>query len=145
MIDADTCPCVPVSWGELIDKITILEIKRERIDDSAAQANVGRELDALRAVAGMILTDPATGPFIARLRAVNAELWDIEDEIRGKEAAEDFGDRFVDLARSVYRLNDRRAAIKRGINVQLGSALVEEKSYMAPQVADARRAEPRMC
>ena len=145
MIHADSCPCVPVSWGELIDKITILEIKRERIAGSAAQANVARELSALQAVAGKILAVTEIEQAVARLRAVNADLWDIEDDIRGKEAAGDFGECFVELARSVYRLNDRRAAIKRDINAQLGSELVEEKSYTAALVADSERAEPRTC
>lgn len=121
---------VPVSWGELLDKITILDIKSERIADAAKLANVRNELAALKAVVD------AAGPLpeghaalTGDLRRVNAELWDIEDEIRDCERRRDFGPRFVELARAVYHSNDRRAAIKRRLNDLLGSELVEEKSY----------------
>lgn len=121
---------VPVSHGELIDKMTILEIKSERIADAAKRANVRTELDLLNATwAG----DPASGIDIAqersRLRAVNEALWDIEDRIRLKEKAQAFDAEFIELARSVYVRNDERAAIKREINTRLGSTLIEEKSY----------------
>jgi hypothetical protein len=120
-------PEVPVSWGELIDKITILEIKAERLTDPAALANVRRELAALAPHA------PAADARLPALRAalseVNAALWDIEDRIREKEAVADFGADFVELARAVYRQNDRRAALKRQISLALGSDLIEEKSY----------------
>lgn len=121
---------VPVSWGELLDKIAILEIKQERLTDAAKLANVRAELTALMAVRddGDGLPDEA-GPVIAELRSVNTQLWDIEDAIRLCEAAGDFGDRFVALARSVYFTNDRRAALKRALNTLLDSELVEEKSY----------------
>jgi hypothetical protein len=121
---------VPVSFGELIDKITILEIKSERIEDAAKLANVGRELDALNAV---WTASPVAGTDIAALRAdlkaVNERLWSIEDDIRMKEAAQAFDAGFIQLARSVYFENDERARIKREINTALGSSLVEEKSY----------------
>ncbi|MDR2013760.1 MAG: DUF6165 family protein [Rhodanobacter sp.] len=121
---------VPVSCGELIDKITILEIKSERIGDPAKRANVRTELDLLNATwtsAAASHTD-ISGEW-ARLRAVNEALWDIEDRIRLKEKARAFDAEFIELARSVYFRNDERAAIKREINEKLGSALVEEKSY----------------
>ncbi len=120
----------PVSWGELLDKYTILVIKSERLADPAQAANVRRELEALgplraRAVAG--------SPEVARcetdLQNVNTALWEVEDAIRDCERGQDFGPRFVALARSVYRHNDQRAQIKREINQLLGSGLVEEKSY----------------
>jgi hypothetical protein len=123
-------PMAPVSWGELIDKITILEIKARRIADPAKRANVARELAALvaaRDVGGAL--PPAIAPLADELRAVNEALWEIEDAIRDCEAAGDFSAKFVDLARRVYKTNDRRAALKRGINAALGSDLVEEKSY----------------
>lgn len=121
---------VPVSWGELLDKITILEIKSERIADQAKRANVGRELEALNRVVEEAGSLPeAARPVIDDLRAVNAALWDIEDEIRDCERGKDFGPRFVELARAVYHTNDRRAAFKRQLNDLLGSELVEEKSY----------------
>jgi hypothetical protein len=118
-------PSVPVSWGELLDKITILEIKRARIHDGAARRNVEKELDLLMRIAGGAL---ALGP-LDRLRRINQALWDIEDAIRAEDARGVFGPDFVRLARAVYRHNDERAAIKREINALLGSDLVEEKSY----------------
>ncbi len=121
---------VPVSVGELLDKIAILEIKAERITDPAKRANVLRELEVLREVwdasplAGLDLADLRRA-----LREVNERLWDIEDAIRDKERLGDFGAAFIELARSVYLHNDERARIKREINRLTGSALVEEKSY----------------
>ncbi|MGE0827744.1 MAG: DUF6165 family protein [Hyphomonadaceae bacterium] len=125
---------VPTSLGELLDKIAILEIKAERIVDPAKRANVETELTELNATYAGIpelnadararLADP-----IARLKAVNQRLWDIEDDIRLCEKAGDFGQRFIVLARSVYKENDERARVKREINVAFGSRLVEEKSY----------------
>jgi hypothetical protein len=121
---------VPISYGELIDKITILEIKSERIADPGKLANVRAELDLLNATWG---ADPASHADIAQergaLRRVNEALWDIEDHIRLKEKAKAFDGEFVELARSVYIRNDERAEIKRAINAKLGSTLVEEKSY----------------
>jgi hypothetical protein len=121
---------VPVSFGELIDKITILEIKAAHIRDAAKLANVRTELDALNqtwssnAASRTDISD-ARG----RLKKVNEVLWDIEDRIRLKEKAQAFDAEFIELARSVYFRNDERAAVKREINQALGSRLVEEKSY----------------
>lgn len=120
----------PVSYGELIDKITILEIKSRRIGDAAKLANVRHELDLLNATWGnseAARTD--IGAERAQLLAVNEALWDIEDKLRLKERAQAFDDEFIALARAVYFRNDERAAFKRAINLKLGSTLVEEKSY----------------
>ncbi len=120
---------VPVSVGELLDKIAILRIKSERIVDPAKLANIRRELTALDAVARAVPGGPALDALVADLKAVNESLWDIEDDIRAHDARGDFGPGFVRLAQAVYRTNDRRAALKREINRLTGSALVEEKSY----------------
>jgi|SRR6185369_4851312 hypothetical protein len=121
---------VPVSHGELIDKITILEIKAAHIRDAAKLANVRAELDLLNATwSGDIASRTDIAAERAGLKAVNEALWDIEDRIRLKERAQAFDAEFVELARSVYFRNDERAAIKRRINLKLGSQLVEEKSY----------------
>ena len=121
---------VPVSYGELIDKITILEIKSTQMTDPAKLANVRNELDQLNATWA---AHPASATDIAgeraRLLAVNETLWDIEDRIRLKEKAQAFDQEFIELARAVYFRNDERAAVKREINLKLGSQLVEEKSY----------------
>lgn len=122
-------PLAPVSWGELLDKITILEIKAVRISDPAARANVDRELVLLRSVAEPVLPQPGLAALIDSLRRVNLELWQIEDDIRAKEAAARFDAEFIALARSVYLKNDRRAALKRDINSLLRSELVEEKHH----------------
>ncbi|MCC6827549.1 MAG: hypothetical protein IT550_04900 [Novosphingobium sp.] len=127
-----TAPLVPAAWGEVIDKITILEIKNARIADAAALANVRRELDALNVVAAGLDLTPELAEARDGLRAVNAALWDIEDAIRAHEQRQDFGAGFIALARAVYQRNDARAALKRRINVLSGSALVEEKSYHPP-------------
>lgn len=121
---------VPVSWGELLDKITILQIKAERIADPAKRDNVERELVALnQVVADTGALPTGAEPLIQQLRSVNESLWDIEDEIRDCERDKDFGKRFIELARAVYHTNDQRAAFKRQLNDLLGSELVEEKSY----------------
>jgi hypothetical protein len=120
---------VPVSWGELIDKITILEIKLDRIERPDAVANVTREHALLAAAAQPVQRIAGIEQLHARLKEVNVALWEIEDAIREEEAAGRFGSRFVELARAVYTTNDRRAAIKREVNDLLGSELVEEKSY----------------
>jgi hypothetical protein len=121
---------VPVSFGELLDKISILQIKSERMSDEAKLANVRRELSALEKT---WMAHPAAGKDVALLRAdlkaVNERLWDIEDEVRLKERAQAFDEDFVRLARSVYLENDERARIKKAINLALGSSYVEEKSY----------------
>jgi len=125
-----TQPEIPVSWGELIDKITILEIKSCRIVSTQAVANVRLELALLNERASAALRQKAdVAALKAQLTEVNEALWDIEDQIRDKEAACDFGAEFIELARAVYKTNDRRAAIKREINKALQSKLVEEKSY----------------
>jgi hypothetical protein len=121
---------VPVSPGELLDKITILRIKAERISDATKLANVRHELALLEQTWRTAVPDerhPQSDE--AALTAVNSRLWIIEDDIRLQEAARDFGARFIELARAVYVENDARAAIKKRINVALGSAIVEEKSY----------------
>jgi hypothetical protein len=126
---------VPISPGELLDKLTILRLKAARIADAEKRANVARELATLEAIWR------AEVPQRAELRGeeealarVNAALWEVEDALREREAAGRFDGEFVALARSVYRHNDERAAIKRRVNLALGSALVEEKSYRgAPQ------------
>jgi hypothetical protein len=123
-------PHVPLSWGELIDKITILEIKSARLGDAGALANVRLELARLSEIAGPPLAAHAVLAALRdRLRSVNEALWEVEDAIRDKEAAKEFDDRFVALARAVYQHNDARAAIKREINLLAGSQIVEEKSY----------------
>jgi hypothetical protein len=121
---------VPISPGELIDKITILEIKSQRMTDAAKLHNVRTELSLLSdtwRASPFAATDIAAE--WAALRDVNGKLWDIEDRIRDKERAGTFDAEFVELARAVYFTNDERAAIKKTINTRLGSALVEEKSY----------------
>ena len=121
---------VPVSFGELLDKIAILQIKSERMTDSAKLANVRAELSALEKT---WMAHPAAGQDIVKLRAelkaVNERLWVIEDDIRLKEKAQAFDEEFIQLARSVYFQNDIRARVKKDINLALGSAYVEEKSY----------------
>jgi hypothetical protein len=120
----------PVSAGELIDKISILEIKSERMTDETKRANVIRELDLLQAERERSLAaSPELTTLTAALKSVNERLWKTEDDIRRCEAAGDFGERFVELARSVYKSNDERAAVKRQINDLVRSDLVEEKSY----------------
>lgn len=130
----------PVSYGELIDKISILEIKAERIADAAKVANVRRELDALLATWNAHPASRAQpiDDLWAGLRRVNGELWDIEDRIRDKEHAGTFDAGFIELARAVYFTNDERARLKRELNTRLGSALVEEKSYASYQRADGQ-------
>jgi hypothetical protein len=121
---------VPVSWGEIIDKITILEIKAERLADAAKLANVNKELGELVAVREREFPAHAgLAVLSAELKAINEALWVIEDDIRDCERAKDFSQKFIDLARAVYVTNDQRAASKRKVNDLLGSALVEEKSY----------------
>jgi hypothetical protein len=121
---------VEVSYGELVDKISILEIKAARARDPGQRRNIERELAALDLARRQI---PDRAGVIRRLfdalKAVNERLWVIEDRLRDCERQQDFGAGFIDLARSVYRLNDRRAALKREINTALGSSLVEEKLH----------------
>ena len=126
----DALILVPVAIGELIDKITILEIKSERVADAGKLANIRRELDLL---CGVRDSRPArsdkTAGMSRELKAVNEAIWDIEDGVRDCERTQDFGPRFVELARGVYHNNDRRAALKRAINDAEGSPITEEKSY----------------
>lgn len=120
----------PVSPGELLDKITILRIKDQRIRDPAKRANVRLELQLLERIwATLGAATLAVAADERALHAVNEQLWDIEDRIRDKEAARSFDPAFIELARAVYHRNDERAAIKKRINVALGSRIVEEKSY----------------
>ena len=120
---------IPISLGELIDKITILHIKAEHVEGVALK-NVKRELEALEIVLNdlEINVDPK---LVHKLQEINAELWQIEDAIRIEERQKSFGENFIQLARSVYRQNDRRALIKKEINTTYGSELIEEKSYQA--------------
>ena len=121
---------IPGSPGELIDKITILEIKFEKILDVSKRMNVGRELEALSiSLEQNIIISTELAALKLNLKKVNEVLWDIEDDIRSCERKSDFGPIFVQLARSVYFQNDRRAALKKEINVLLGSDIIEEKSY----------------
>ncbi|MCH7711942.1 MAG: hypothetical protein IH903_09935 [Proteobacteria bacterium] len=121
---------VEISPGELIDRITILEIKAARITDEAKRANVRVELGELTAARqGAVAASARLAALTGELKEVNEALWDIEDEIRALEAAMDFGPAFIELARAVYKTNDRRSAIKRKINELLGSRLIDEKSY----------------
>jgi hypothetical protein len=139
-------PQVSVSWGELLDKITILEIKQERIADSAARANVTRELRQLWRVGAGALGREGMAELFSALKTVNEALWEVEDSIRQQEALGQFESEFIRLARAVYQQNDRRAALKREINCLLQSELVEEKSYWtmppASVAASIQAAEP---
>lgn len=121
---------VEISPGELIDKITVLEIKAARIGDAKKLANVRHELDLLTGIRAKNLSESAALTALeTELKHTNEALWQIEDDIRDCERAKDFGPRFVELARSVYRTNDRRAQLKREIGELLGAGIVEEKSY----------------
>ena len=122
-------PLVPISWGDLIDKITILEIKRAEIAEANARANVERELEMLRQAAGQQGSQESIAGLRRELKAANLALWRIENSIRGKERAGAFDAEFIELARSVYKRNDERARLKRRISSLLGSEIIEEKSY----------------
>jgi hypothetical protein len=125
--------CVEVSIGELIDKITILELKLENIREAAKRANVAHEYAVLIETFNKNIKDDNSmiAELRHKLRMVNAELWRIEDDIRAQERAQTFGADFIRLARAVYQMNDRRAALKREINMLTQSGIVEEKSYEA--------------
>lgn len=121
---------VPVSPGEVLDKITILEIKSERMSDPVKVANVRAELALLQQTwDGNIKDGEAIRSLHAQLKEINEALWEIEDDIRDKERAREFDDRFIELARAVYITNDRRSQIKKELNLHLGSNIIEEKSY----------------
>ena len=123
---------VPIGPGELIDKITILELKAAQLSSAEKLANVRAELTALVAARDAAIdASPDLATLTAALKNVNATLWQVEDQIRDCERAGDFGPRFVALARAVYRTNDERAALKRRINDLLDADIVEEKSYAA--------------
>ena len=124
---------VPISVGELMDKITILEIKFERIKNPSQLKNIVHELEALRAVPLGDIDRTTLDKLSAELKRVNAKLWDVEDAIRDCDARGDFGGSFVELARAVYRLNDERSRLKKAINLASGSRLFEEKSYKSFQ------------
>ena len=127
---ARNMPTVEVSWGELIDKITILEIKEQRLTTPAAVENVRKELAALsRALAELKTAPGALAALKNELKSINSALWDIENRTRAKEATKTFDQEFIELTRSVYLNNDKRARIKRQINQLLNSGLVEEKQY----------------
>jgi len=121
---------VELAYGELLDKITILQIKSERITDAAKVANVNKELNLLN---DLWNADEKSSADISTefkaLKEINEKIWDIEDGIRDKERGKEFDEKFIELARSVYFSNDKRAEIKRAINMKLGSELIEEKSY----------------
>jgi len=120
----------PISVGELIEKITILRIKREKLRDDARRNNIGRELDQLLEIRSRSRLDTSDLALLEeQLSQVNRRLWDVEDDLRDLERTGNFGARFVELARSVYKLNDRRTALKQRINAVSGSVIVEEKSY----------------
>jgi hypothetical protein len=124
---------IPVSAGELLDKKTILEIKQQRIGDPEKRANVERELQLLATIAQKLSLASEQSAVLAQLeselRAVNSELWDLENKVRACDRSGVFGDDFIASARQIYAGNDRRAAVKRRINLLLGSSIVEEKSH----------------
>ena len=121
---------VEISIGEFFDKITILEIKRERIQQPEKLENINKELDALNALLEQLpFSRDDVSDEVSELKAINEKLWVIEDDIRDKEASRSFDQEFIDLARSVYITNDRRSDVKRDINIKLGSSFIEEKSY----------------
>jgi hypothetical protein len=119
----------PISVGELIDKITILEIKLDRINDANKLANIALELGHLSEILASLELKDAESLLRADLKEINAALWDIENFKRGCESTRDFGPAFIEASRDVYLKNDQRAALKRAINVLAGSTIIEEKSY----------------
>ena len=123
-------PLIPISWGELFDKITILQIKLENLKDKNALKNVKIEYDELfKIYENNFLEDEDAKRLLANLKTINKTLWNIEDDIRDKERHKTFDEEFIELARSVYITNDERSRIKRNINENFGSQLIEEKSY----------------
>jgi uncharacterized protein YukE len=121
---------IPISPGELLDKITILQIKAERIGDPGKVANVRSELARLQKVwAESVSEDDQIRALSAELKSINEALWEIEDDIRDEERNGRFGERFIELARAVYVVNDDRASAKKKVNLHLNSSIVEEKSY----------------
>ena len=125
-----SAPSVQISWGELLDRITILEIKVQRLNSQAATEKIRCELAALGSTAMILLSEqPHLITLKEQLKSVNEVLWDIEDKIRAKEAAKSFDQQFIELARSVYMNNDKRGDLKRQINALLNSDFAEEKQY----------------
>lgn len=121
---------VEISIGEFFDKITILEIKQQRIKDAAKLENINKELDSLnRLLLQLPFSRAEVADEVAELKTINEKLWEIEDDIREKESQKAFDEGFIELARAVYFTNDRRSEVKREINLKLGSDFVEEKSY----------------
>ena len=121
---------VEISLGEFFDKITILEIKSERISDAAKLVNINNELNSLNALlAGQSFSRKDVEKEVANLKEINEALWEIEDDIREQESNKSFDERFIELARAVYVTNDKRSEVKRDINLKLGSNFIEEKSY----------------
>ena len=127
-------PFIPISWGELLDKITILEIKELKISAIDAKENIRKELKYLLDIANLSNMSDEIQSLKTELKNINLQLWDVEDGLRVKELAGEFDKVFIDLSRSVYRLNDVRAKTKQSINLILQSELVEEKSYKDFQV-----------
>lgn len=121
---------IPISPGEMLDKITILEIKSERISEESKLINVRRELAMLSELWTKLVTEDAPlASMRGELKAINEKLWDVEDDIRDEERNQQFGEQFIKLARSVYFTNDERSDVKKRINLHLNSDIVEEKSY----------------
>tara|TARA_B100000674_G_C37222890_1_gene637776 strand:- start:72 stop:464 length:393 start_codon:yes stop_codon:yes gene_type:complete len=126
----DNTPYIPVSWGELFDKICILEIKKDKAPSGRPKENISKELELLLSfISNDLLNDLLLTDLRTALKEVNKEIWLIEDEIRAKESVKDFRQGFIKLARNTYILNDKRAAIKRKINIFLNSTILEEKIY----------------
>ena len=123
-------PLIPISWGELFDKITILQIKIENLQENNALKNVKTEYDQLYKIYNSnFLEDEKAKLLMVSLTQINKKLWDIEDKIRDKERIKKFDEEFIELARNVYFTNDKRSKIKRDINKTFGSTIIEEKSY----------------
>ena len=121
---------VEISIGEFFDKITILEIKKERITNPDKLVNINNELDGLnRLLTQLPFSRRDVEDEVSELRSINETLWEIEDDIREKESKKEFDEKFIELARAVYITNDKRSDVKRDINIRLGSDFVEEKSY----------------
>ena len=121
---------VPISPSELLDKMTILEIKSERIDDTKKVMNVRHELKLLSKVwSDSVTEDKVIANLRQQLKTINEKLWEIEDDVRNEEQQNRFGKKFIELARAVYVTNDKRAQIKKDVNLYLGSEIIEEKSY----------------
>ena len=134
-------PIVPISWGELFDKVAILQLKAENISSPEAQINIRRELSQLELIASTVPCNyKEIEPLIKELYKVNEEIWHIENSLREKEYQNNFDEKFIENARLVYKNNDKRAALKRRINIHLKSEIFEEKSYIKPTWTQLRSA-----